>query len=499
MTFDQVGLRASSKSAMKTFAPEFRALIIIFGSAGPVISTRRSSRSAGAGATRQSPARTSAVAGRKSGSRPAAISAWRAVRRRSSACRSPLNRRSRSATKATARGRQDTLQAGDRRASELDPRREDGHDADRRTVASMRPWGSDVATKISSRFAPAERREVDRPVVEVRQGHPDLVDLGVALQHRVGHDPDRVLDRLAVVLREDLEQRGRDRRVAGVPVAGRAGVAPGRRDLRGHDPVVRLGEGRVAVAGEAHEGRLRRLHDDEILQARLDDRGLPGRRHARGPGGVAGALEGVGRGPAGAGDRRPAVLADADGRPADLREGQEVGREDRPERLDRAGEVLRRQGVDGVLHRVGRDDQGVVAGRVGGREVTFEGDIHGEVTDPVAARIADDLDEPDRLLAVRVRAELDHAGTSPTSWGSGKGAVRRGRVSRVRRRPAHRGRSVIRRPRSRLPSRRRRQPGGVPRWRPRKDQSRRPRRRARPGVAPVCSPSSITSTPFTST
>ena len=37
---------------MKTRAPEFRALIIIFGSAGPVISTRRSSRSAGAGADR---------------------------------------------------------------------------------------------------------------------------------------------------------------------------------------------------------------------------------------------------------------------------------------------------------------------------------------------------------------------------------------------------------------------------------------------------------------
>ena len=53
-TFCQVGERASSKSAMKTLAPEFRALIIIFGSTGPVISTRRSSRSAGAGATRQS-------------------------------------------------------------------------------------------------------------------------------------------------------------------------------------------------------------------------------------------------------------------------------------------------------------------------------------------------------------------------------------------------------------------------------------------------------------
>ena len=42
---------------MKTLAPELSALIIILVSAGPVISTRRSSRSGGAGATRQSAAR----------------------------------------------------------------------------------------------------------------------------------------------------------------------------------------------------------------------------------------------------------------------------------------------------------------------------------------------------------------------------------------------------------------------------------------------------------
>jgi hypothetical protein len=38
----QVGEFASSKSAMKTFAPQLSALIIIFRSTGPVISTRRS-------------------------------------------------------------------------------------------------------------------------------------------------------------------------------------------------------------------------------------------------------------------------------------------------------------------------------------------------------------------------------------------------------------------------------------------------------------------------
>ena len=54
MQFAQVGEFASSKSAMKTLAPELSALINIFRSTGPVISTRRSRRSAGASGTRQS-------------------------------------------------------------------------------------------------------------------------------------------------------------------------------------------------------------------------------------------------------------------------------------------------------------------------------------------------------------------------------------------------------------------------------------------------------------
>ncbi len=54
-TSSQVGLCESSKSASHTFAPEFSALIVIFRSVGPVISTRRSRRSAGASATFQSP------------------------------------------------------------------------------------------------------------------------------------------------------------------------------------------------------------------------------------------------------------------------------------------------------------------------------------------------------------------------------------------------------------------------------------------------------------
>src|SRR5207248_9565083 len=60
--------RRSSDLAMNTSAPEFSALITILRSPdGPVISTRRSCRSAGTGAIVHDPARTSAVSGKKSG------------------------------------------------------------------------------------------------------------------------------------------------------------------------------------------------------------------------------------------------------------------------------------------------------------------------------------------------------------------------------------------------------------------------------------------------
>jgi hypothetical protein len=61
MMFFQCGVFASSRSASHIFAPELSALIAIFGSVGPVISTRRSCNAAGADATAQSASRTSRV------------------------------------------------------------------------------------------------------------------------------------------------------------------------------------------------------------------------------------------------------------------------------------------------------------------------------------------------------------------------------------------------------------------------------------------------------
>ena len=74
MQLAHVGEFASSKSAMKTLAPLLSALMIILRSTGPVISVRRSCRSAGIGATVHSELRTFAVSGRNSGSLPALIS-----------------------------------------------------------------------------------------------------------------------------------------------------------------------------------------------------------------------------------------------------------------------------------------------------------------------------------------------------------------------------------------------------------------------------------------
>ena len=66
----QMGEWESSKSAMYTSAPLFKALIIIFRSTGPVISTRLFSKSDGICPTVQSPSRTLLVSIRKSGSLP---------------------------------------------------------------------------------------------------------------------------------------------------------------------------------------------------------------------------------------------------------------------------------------------------------------------------------------------------------------------------------------------------------------------------------------------
>src|SRR6187200_2397228 len=77
-------------------------MTILRSPAGPVISTRRSCRSAGTGATRQSPSRTKRVSSRKSGSSPASIRSWRSARARRSSSRRPANSRWSATTRSSA-------------------------------------------------------------------------------------------------------------------------------------------------------------------------------------------------------------------------------------------------------------------------------------------------------------------------------------------------------------------------------------------------------------
>ncbi len=98
----QVGEFESSKSAMNTFAPQLSALITILRSVGPVISHRRSWRSAGAGSTLHDDERTSAVSVRNVRSAPASSCAWRSSRCSRSARLEGSNRRCRSAMNASA-------------------------------------------------------------------------------------------------------------------------------------------------------------------------------------------------------------------------------------------------------------------------------------------------------------------------------------------------------------------------------------------------------------
>ena len=87
ITLRQDGVEESSMSASHTLAPEFSALMVIFLSTGPVISTRRSSRPGAGGATRQfGSLRTDSVSRRNRGSWPLAI-CWRRSRRACSSSR----------------------------------------------------------------------------------------------------------------------------------------------------------------------------------------------------------------------------------------------------------------------------------------------------------------------------------------------------------------------------------------------------------------------------
>ena len=119
--FCQVGVLASSKSAMYTSAPELSALMSILRSVGPgQLDPALLQVGVVTGATCQSPSRMWRVSGRKSGSSPASKRAWRSWR----ACEQRLARRIELAVQPrheVERGRgQDVVEAGQAGPAHLD-------------------------------------------------------------------------------------------------------------------------------------------------------------------------------------------------------------------------------------------------------------------------------------------------------------------------------------------------------------------------------------------
>ena len=104
ITLSHAGAKESSKSAMKTLTLAFKALMIILRSTGPVISTRRSRKSAGTPRIVQAFSRMCSVSGRKSGNAPASICAWNASRAASNCGTCGAKRVTSSARKSNACG-----------------------------------------------------------------------------------------------------------------------------------------------------------------------------------------------------------------------------------------------------------------------------------------------------------------------------------------------------------------------------------------------------------
>ena len=122
--FSHVGELASSKSAMKIFAPEFSALITILRSVGPVISTRRSNKSGGIGAQTQLLSRIALVSGKKSSASPRSRAACRTCRFRRHSSRRPPKPRCNFATKPSASCVRISLKAGETSPVYFDARRD---------------------------------------------------------------------------------------------------------------------------------------------------------------------------------------------------------------------------------------------------------------------------------------------------------------------------------------------------------------------------------------
>ena len=197
-----------------------------------------------------------------------------------------------------------------------------------------------------------------------------------------------------------------------------ASVEPVGLEHRGQDPVGGVRKRRVAIAQEPAKGRVGRLEQEQIVEARLDAQAAP--RAHDGAGSRLASLAAEGMGMLAAVDANPLqrLLGQADGRLVDVGMiGEEVARHRHAEVLDRFQRMLPGQRVGDVLHRVRRDDQAVVAAGVRIGEIPFELDLDRQLADLVAVGQPGDLGQANPRLAVGMLGENGgHDRVPPRHW-----------------------------------------------------------------------------------
>ena len=143
-------------------------------------------------------------------------------------------------------------------------------------------------------------------------------------------------------------------------------VAPDRGDLRRHQPVVGLRQRRVPIAREALERGARRLHGRRGPRRPTPSSSPRGPRRRGDPDALATAYERVGRRASGDLDRAPFVPRTLTVARSTWSNSRKCSASARAYVVDRAPQVVLGKGECGVLHRVRRHDERVVAVGVGG-------------------------------------------------------------------------------------------------------------------------------------
>src|ERR1700733_114503 len=268
------------------------------------------------------------------------------------------------------------------------------------------------------RIVLAEAREIDEKAVFVRHDELDLINLRCIFERALGHGVERLLDGFAFVVGKGSKQRLTDGCADGVEVKIVGGVPPLRANGGAEEAIPCLRQCGERVLDVAFEAGVCGLEQNEVVEAGEDVECAS--LCAFDAGGLAFAAashEGAGVWLAVDGEALPQSAFDADGGGFDLLVSleQEVGKLLRVvlHRGCRGGAC---DGVDRVLHRVGRKNFAVVAIEMGRVKVPFEQHLDGPLAQVIAILVARDLHQADAGFSVTIFSKFNHRVSFLDRW-----------------------------------------------------------------------------------